>query len=291
LVSGEQTGSSFQSSDGAGSFEAFEAEAGHAQSQSAQAGAVSANSDSKGVTDGTEGSDRASEFNSSVSGESTSLGSESLADLQADKQSIFLSDKEQKSAASRLESAGALQEPSLEQLQDQKPNDKTSAWAGQPNSALMPDNPKDSVSAGQDEAGQMQDKTGSAQDPTDKKRSLSGIREEPMASTPKPQERLKPGTTSTTIKPTAATGPFPLQSDLSSASSLSATLITNGDGSALPQAASQTVARPESGAAEGPIQAQTLATPLAEEQAKDASRVSPSLFSRLVAWYAKTFKH
>ena len=178
----------------------------------------------------------------------------------------------------------------MERTQDLRPSEKASAGTGQVNPAAVPTDAKDSAGIGQDAADQLKDKTSASQAHADKKSSLAVTGEQPMASSLGPHERGMPATTPETSQPTNLSDPSALQSDLFSASPLPATPTTLGDGMALPQADLQAIARPSSGAAEGLIQTQTSATPLAEVQAKQASPVDPSLVSRLVAWYAKTFK-
>jgi hypothetical protein len=90
--------------------------------------------------------------------------------------------------------------------------------------------------------------------------------------------------------PHAATGPASLQADLSSASSLPATPVMVSDGPAMPQSDRQAIPRTESGAAEGPIESPTSATPLAPGPAQETASSVPSFWSRLVAWYVSTFK-
>jgi hypothetical protein len=289
LVSGDQTGSSYPLSNDAGSFEAFEAQPGHAPSQSAEAGAVSANSDSKGGRDGTQGSDRASEFNSAISDDSTSLMPESPADLHTKQQGVNTSDKVQQSPVSNQESEGVLQEHSLEQFQDLKSNDKTRVGADQPNPTAMPNGTKDSVSIGQDNSGQIKGKTSFSQGHADKKNSLPAS-DELIASSFDPKNRGMPVMTPGTMSPTALSDPSPLLADWSSASALPTTPVMEGDRPALPQSDLKAIPSAESGAAKGSIECPTSATPFEPDHATETASIDANLWARLVAWYVSTFK-
>jgi hypothetical protein len=290
LSSGDQNGSTSQLSGDAGSFGAVQAEAGMAQSESVDAGVVSAGSGSSDRSGLADGSDSADDLDSAASGESTSLGSESQAELHADSQGFDHADTGQESPASSQESAEALQKPSLDQFQDLKPIDTNSEGADQANTAAMANEAKVSASIGQDAAGQMKDKTGNLQGDEAKAHSLAGTDELPKNPSLDPQERRMPVTTTGALNPTAVSGPTALLAEMSTASSLSATPTHTGDGLALPQADLQATPGSESGAAEGPIQGQVSAIPLAPDQAMEASSVDSSLWSRLVAWCVTNFK-
>jgi hypothetical protein len=278
LSSGNQTNSFSQLSGEAGSFEAIEGDAGNAQSQLADAGVVPA------------GSDRVGHFNSSVSGGPSSLESESMADLEAGKQGSNPSDKGQQSAASWQDRAAASHKSLSEQSQDLQLNDKNSSVADKTITTAMAKDGKDNLIDSQDATGQMKNKAGDSRGRAANEHSL-GSRDEKFNDPSLGPKELRTLLTSVgTMPPASVTDLSALQSDLPSVSSLPASPVMTGEGPALLQSDLQATPSSDSGAAEGPIQGQTSAAPIAPDPAIKTSSIETSLWSRLVNWYVRTFK-